>query len=509
MLENITTGLGLLFSWDSFLGLVLGTVGGMIVGALPGFSATMGVALLLPMTFGMNSIAAMVMLTAMYTSAVYGGSITAIMCHTPGTAASAATAIDGYELTKKGRGLEAVGVSTLASMIGGVVGALALLFIAPPLGRFSLRFAALEYFLVAAFGITIIGTLAGDNMAKGLASGVLGLWLGCWGCDALTGVPRFTFGILALEDGISTVPAMIGLFSVSQVMMLAYDARKGRKNILDDPSKEMVGRVLPPWKELKPCMPHIARSSILGTIIGIVPAAGGGIASWTGYSVGRSTTKHPEEYGNGSFEGVAASEAGNNAAAGGALIPMFTLGIPGSSVAAVLLGGLMIHGIVPGASLFTSNGPMMYAIFLGYLAANVLMAALGFALSKPVAKLTVLPIAIMAPIIVTLCSIGSFAIRKSFFDVILMAAFGLLGFFMRKGGFATAPMVLGLILSDHLESYFRRALILARGDIWGYFLTRPIAIVLAILIVLSLALPFITKAMKKRKAAKAAASQGG
>lgn len=506
MLTNIMEGLGLACTGGSLLGLVVGVAGGMIVGALPGFSATMGVALLLPLTFGMENIPAMIMLTAMYTAAVYGGSITAIMCHTPGTAASAATAIDGYELTKKGRGLEAVGVSTLASMIGGVIGAIALLFIAPALGAFSLKFAALEYFLVAAFGITIIGTLAGDNMAKGLFSGVLGLWLGCFGCDALTGVPRFTFGLMQLEDGISTVPAMIGLFSISQVMILAYDARKGKKNVLDDPSKKMSGRLLPPWKELKPCLPHILRSGILGTVIGIVPAAGGGIASWTGYSIGRSTTKHPEEYGNGSFEGVAASEAGNNAAAGGALIPMFTLGIPGSSVAAVLLGGLMIHGIVPGASLFTKNGPMIYAILIGYLLSNILMAIFGFACSKWVAKLTVLPIAIMAPMIVALCAVGSFAIRKSFFDVILMVIFGILGFMMRKAGFATAPMVLGLILSDTLESYFRRALILARGDLWSYFLSRPISIVLALAIIVSFMLPWFTKIYKRNKAKKSAAN---
>lgn len=499
MLENITVGLSLLLSLESLIGLLLGTLGGMVVGALPGFSATMGVALLLPLTFGMEPIAAMVMLTAMYTSAVYGGSITAIMCHTPGTAASAATAIDGYELTKKGRGLEAVGVSTLASCIGGMIGAVALLFIAPALGAFSLKFAALEYFLVAAFGITIIGTLAGDNMAKGLFSGVLGLWLGCWGCDALTGVPRFTFGLMPLEDGIQTVPAMIGLFSVSQVMMLAFDARKGKKNVLDDPSKEMTGHILPPWNELKDCVPHMIRSGVLGTVIGIVPAAGGGIASWTGYSIGRSTTKHPETYGNGSFEGVAASEAGNNAAAGGALIPMFTLGIPGSSVAAVLLGGLMIHGIVPGATLFTKSGPKIYAILLGYLAANILMAIFGFLCSRQVAKLTVLPIAIMAPMIVALCAIGSYSIRKSFFDVVLMICFGLLGFLLRKTGFATAPMVLGLILSDHLESYYRRAMILARGDMWHYFLSRPISIVLAIAIVCSFALPFIAKRTKKNR----------
>ena len=499
MFANIGAGLSLLFTIDSLLGLLLGTLGGMVVGALPGFSATMGVALLLPLSFGMNPVAAMVMLTAMYTSAVYGGSITAIMCHTPGTAASAATAIDGYELTKRGRGLEAVGVSTLASCIGGVMGAVALLFISPLLGALSLKFAPLEYFLVAAFGITIIGTLAGDSMVKGLFSGILGLWLGCWGCDALTGLPRFTFGLMPLEDGIQTVPAMIGLFSISQVMLLAYDARKGKKTVLDDPSKGMVGRVLPPWKELKECMPHILRSGIVGTLIGIVPAAGGGIASWTGYSIGRNTTKHPETYGKGSFEGVAASEAGNNAAAGGALIPMFTLGIPGSSVAAVLLGGLMIHGIVPGATLFTKSGPTIYAILIGYLIANILMAIFGFLCSKQVAKLTVLPIAIMAPLIVALCAIGSFSIRKNFFDVILMICFGLLGFLLRKGGFATAPMVLGLILSDHLESYYRRALILARGDMWGYFLSRPISIILAIAILFAFALPFITKKGKKKE----------
>lgn len=497
-MANIMAGLELL-NMEAVLALLVGTLGGMVIGALPGFSATMGVSLLLPISFGMDTVPALIMLTSIYTSAVYGGSITAILCHTPGTSASAATAIDGYELTKKGRGMEAVGVSTVASCIGGVIGAIALLLIAPPLGRFSLRFGPLEYFFVAFFGCTIISTLAGDNMIKGLFSAVFGLFVGSFGCDALTGIPRYTFGILQMEDGINITPALIGLFSISQIMILTADVLKGKQNILDDPSKKMVGRFLPPWHEFKHCLRPIFVSGVIGTMIGIIPAAGGGIAAFTSYSVAKNSSKDPN-FGKGSFEGVAASESANNACAGGALIPMLTLGIPGSAVAAVLLGGLEIHGIVPGATLFTKQAPTVYSILIGYLLCNILMAVFGLLFSKPVAKLTILPIAILIPMIPTLCAVGSYAIRRSFFDVIVMVIFGLLGFLMRKCGFATAPMILGMILSEHLEFYFRRAMILARGDMWNYFLHRPVSIVLAFMVVITFFLPLIKKVVNKKTA---------
>lgn len=482
--------------WDSLVGLLVGVVGGIFIGAMPGFSASMGVALLIPVTFGMSPVAGLVMLTAVYTSAIYGGSITATLCHTPGTPASAATAIDGYKLTQQGRGMEAVGVCTVASMIGGVVGALALLFLSPPLGRFSLQFSALEYCMLALFGVVIIGSLAGDSLVKGLFSGVLGLFLGTVGLDAITGAPRFTFGSIQLEDGIQFVPALIGLFSISQVMIIAEDVFKGKRTIVDETG--MTGRILPPWEEFKTLIPTITRSSIIGTIVGIIPAAGAGVSSWICYSLAKKFSKHPEKFGKGAFEGVAASESGNNAATGGALVPLITLGLPGSAVAAILLGGMLMHGLVPGGSMFTENAHVTFAIILKFLFANVLMGVIGLGIAKYVARVSMVPMGTLGPVVVALSMIGTYAIRNSMFDVGVMLAFGAFGYLLRRTGFATAPLVLGMVLSEIIENNWRRALIMSRGDMFGYLLNRPISIALVILIVISLFSPLLMNYVNKK-----------
>lgn len=483
------------FEFESIMGLLVGTVGGIVIGALPGFSASMGVALLIPITYGMGPVAGLIMLTAVYTSAIYGGSITATLCHTPGTPASAATAIDGYKLTQQGHGMEAVGVCTMASMIGGVVGALALLFLSPPLGKFSLRFSALEYCMLAIFGVTIIASLAGESLIKGLFSGILGLFLGTVGLDAITGVPRFTFGSIQLEDGIQFVPALIGMFSISQVMVIADDVFKGKRTIVNGTS--MTGRRLPPWSTLKTLFPTIARSSIVGTIIGIIPAAGAGVSSWVCYSLGKRFSKHPEEFGNGSYEGIASSESGNNAATGGALIPLITLALPGSAVAAILLGGMLMHGLVPGASMFTEKAPMTYTIIVGYLLANILIGVIGLFIAKYVARVSTVPMGCIGPIVVALSTIGTYAIRNNMFDVFVMLAFGLLGYLLRRTGFATAPLVLGMVLGEIVESNWRRALIMSRGNMVKYFMTRPISLVLLVLILLSMFTPLLVKYLNR------------
>ena len=504
MLANIMAGAQNLLTLDAVLALVAGTVGGMVIGALPGFSAAMGVSLLVPITYGMNPVAALTMLVAMYTSAIYGGSITAILCHTPGTPASAATAIDGYQLTKKGRGMEAMGVATFGSALGGTVSAIAMLLIAPALGAFSLKFSVLEYFLLAVFGLTVIASLAGDSVIKGLFSGVMGLALGCVGLDAITGVPRMTLGVIQLEDGINFVPALIGLFSISQVMSLAWDVYHGKKgSVIEDQENLKKSRRLPPWKEMKTLFPTMGRCSIVGTIVGIVPAAGAGVSSWICYSLGKRFSKHPEEFGHGALEGVASCETGNNAATGGALIPLITLGLPGSSVAAILLGGMMIHGLTPGASMFTEHAPTTYAIMIGFLIANILMGVIGMFAAKYIARVSTVPMGLLGPVIVALATAGTFAIRNNMFDVYVMLAFGLIGFVLKKCGFAAPPMILGMVLSEICENNWRRAVILAnaKGGMLQYFMGRPIAIVLAILIVISLFSPILMNYVNKKSRA--------
>ena len=502
--SSMLSGFLSLCNFDAIISLLIGVVGGMIIGALPGFSAAMGVSLLIPLTYGMSPIAALVMLTAMYTSAIYGGSITAILCHTPGTPASAATAIDGFQLTKQGRGMEAMGVATVCSGIGGTVSAIAMLFIAPALGAFSLKFSVLEYFLLSLFGLTVIASLAGDSVVKGMFSGILGLLLGCIGLDAISGHPRMTLGSLNLEDGINFVPALIGLFSVSQVMSLAWDVYHGKKgSVVEDEENLKHGRPLPSWSEAKTLIPTTIRCSIVGTIVGIIPAAGAGVSSWICYSMGKKFSKHPEKFGHGALEGVASCATGNNAATGGALIPLITLGLPGSSVAAILLGGMMIHGLTPGASMFTKHASTTYAIMIGFLFANILMAVIGIFAARRIARVSSLPMGVLAPVILALCAIGTYAIRGNMFDVGVMVVFGLLGFVLKRCGFAAPPMILGMVLSEICESNWRRAIILAqaKGGMLSYFFSRPIAIVLTILILASLFSPVLMNYVNKKSRA--------
>nr|WP_072515048.1 tripartite tricarboxylate transporter permease [Ndongobacter massiliensis] len=483
---------------EVLIALFIGVVGGMIIGAMPGLSASMAVALLIPVTYSMGAAAGLVMLTAVYTSAIYGGSITACLLHTPGTPSSAATAMDGYALTKQGKGLKAIGVATLCSMIGGTISAFCLLFIAPPLSKVVLSFSSLEYFLLAVFGLTIIGSVASDNMVKGLLSGCLGILVGIIGIDIFSGTPRFTFGSINLESGIQLVPAMIGLFSLSQVMISIEDIVKGNNRILDKNATHLSGEMLPNRRELKSLMPTILQSSIIGVLVGILPGAGGDIGSWISYNTAKKTSKHPEKFGHGSIEGVAASEAANNAVTGGALIPMLTLGIPGSGVTAIMLGGLMIKGLNPGYKLFAESGSITYCIIFGFLLANILMGLIGILIAKQVVKISVVPMTILCPVILALSLIGAYAIRLNIFDVYVMLAFGLLGYFMRKFDFATAPVVLGMILGPMAEKNWRQAIVLFRGDALGYFFSRPISIVLAILTIGALFFPIIVRIIKKK-----------
>jgi len=488
-----------LFSWECLSVLFIGVVAGMVVGALPGLSASMAVALLVPLTFKMDPAPGLVMLTAVYTSAIYGGSVTACLIHTPGTPASAATAIDGFPLTKQGKGLKAVGISTISSMIGGTVSALALLIIAPQLAKVSLWFSSLEYFLLACFGLTIIGSMSGENMVKGLISGALGLLFGTVGLDLLSGYPRFTFGVIPLESGIQLIPAMIGLFAISQVLVSVEGIRKGQHKILEGSVKDLAaGSPWPTRQEMKQILPTVGISSVIGILIGILPGTGCDIGSWVAYNNAKKRSKHPERFGKGAIEGIAASESANNAVTGGALIPMLTLGIPGSGTCAIMLGGMMIQGLTPGYELFTKQGSITYAIILGFLLANILMGVLGMLVAKYAVRICIIPNAILIPLIVGLATIGAFAIRNSGFDVTVMLVFGFIGYFARKLGFATAPMILGMILGPMAEKNWNQTLLICRGDLLGYFVSRPISIVLFIMVVAGLFMPLIMRFFSKK-----------
>lgn len=502
MLEYFATALASFASIEVLLGLAVGVIGGMVIGVIPGLGPSVGIALLLPISFSMSPVAALVMMTSMYTTGVYGGSITAVLCHTPGTAASAATTMDGYELTKKGHGMEAISVVTVASVFGGVMGALCLILFAPVLGRISMMFSVLEYFLVACFGILVVSGLTGDNQTKGIFSALLGLLIGCVGMDSITGVSRFTFGRIWLEDGFDSTPILIGLFSISQVLVLVERLLSGSgSTIVDDPAAGLRGKR---WSQgnTRLLAPTMFRSSIIGAFIGFIPAAGASIAAWISYSIAKQTSKDPGEFGKGSKVGIAASEAANNAACGGAMIPLFTLGIPGSPVTAILYGALIMHGLQPGAELFTtSKAVTTYAIFLGFLFANLLMGIIGVSMARQMAKVCLVPNSVLSPIIVALACIGTYALSNNLYEVIIMLVFGFIGYMMKIFEFEPAPLVLGVVLANILEANFRRALIMAKpkGGLWNYFLTRPVSMIIVVVIVLFALYPVVAKRLKKQK----------
>lgn len=391
-------------------------------------------------------------------------------------------------------------------MFGGAVSGVALLTLAPLLGKISLMFSAPEYFLIVILGLSIIGGLGGGSMIKGFLMGCFGLFLGTIGTDGLTGQLRFTFGIDGLYAGISTVPALIGLFSISQALVLSekyLDFKNGIHRTLDDNS--MKGKFLPSFKEMLRLGPNFIRSAIIGVVVGILPGAGGDIGAWFAYSQAKKASKHPEEFGDGSLEAICASETANNAVTGGSIIPLITLGIPGSTVAAVLLGALILHGLTPGQSMFTKNITTTYTIIIGFILANIMMGLIGIVICRQVVKITKVSDAILIPVIVVLSTIGSYSINNRFSDVYLMLIFGLIGYLCRKLDLPTAPIILGMLLEATGESGFKNEILMSKGQpVILYYLQRPASLVLLVLIFLTVVVPIISMAMKAVKSRKTA-----
>ncbi|MDN5301162.1 MAG: putative tricarboxylic transport rane protein [Thermoanaerobacteraceae bacterium] len=488
LLEGIRT----IFQPYNFLITCFGTAMGILFGALPGINASMGVALLLPLTYGMSPVAAMAMLLGIYCGAIYGGSITAILINTPGTTAAACTSFDGYKLARQGKAGKALGMAAIASYIGGTFSVVVLMILAPVLAKVALSFGPPEYFALAVFGLSIITSLAGEHLVKGLISGAFGLMLGTIGLDMINGSPRYTFNQVNIYDGISFIPVLIGLFAVSQVFINA-ESPSG----LSIKDAKILG-LLPSFSELKSVAATIFRSSAIGSFIGILPGAGATIASFICYNEAKRWSKHPEKFGTGILEGVAAPESGNNAATGGAMVPLLSLGIPGSETTAVLLGAFMIQGINPGPLLFRDHIDVAYGIFAGLLLANLAFLIMGLFGVKIFVRVLQIPYRILLPLIIALAFVGSYSVKNNLFDVGLMLAFGVLGYFMRKLQFPTAPVVLALVLGPMAEGSLRRAMIMSHGS-WAIFIRRPITLLLLILTVVSLFFPIIREKLSKRK----------
>lgn len=489
MIESVISNL---FTWDVLLGLVIGVGAGMIIGIIPGLGGSIGCALLIPLSYAMEATGAIAMMLALYTTSTYGGSFSAILLHTPGTAASAATSDDGYALTLQGRALEAIGWSTISSCIGGVFSGIILLLVSPPLARMAVKFNDPEKFFIALFGITIIGSLAGRDVVKGLISGLLGMMVGCVGMDAAMGTARYCFNISRLTAGIDSMPVLIGLFSIAQVMVMCENRAKVNSTLIDGDIPPLSGQFIPPFAQIWKQKWNIVRSSVIGTLIGILPGAGANIGCWVSYNEAKRISKNPEEFGKGSIDGIVASEAANNAVTGGAFVPLLTLSIPGSPVAAVVLSALLLQGLQPGNKLFTTQAGITYSIILAFILSNILMGFFGAVVVKHMAAIIKCPVSVLAPSITVMSVLGVYAMKLSMFNVLLLLIFGLVAYIMRKLDISVAPMMLGLILGPMAEESFIRCITLARGqNMMVYFFSRPICIVLMGLIVLSLFAPVI------------------
>ena len=481
-------------SFANILAMAGGVALGIIIGCLPGLSAAMGVALMLPLTFSMPADTGLIVLGAIYCGAIFGGSISAILIHTPGTPASAATAIEGYQMTLQGKAGKALATACWSSFWGGLLSCISLYFFAPLLAQLALKFMSAEKFWLGIFGLTIIAGVSSKSIVKGLMSGAMGLIISTIGLDPIDGTKRFMFGQAFLAEGINTTCALIGLFSMSQVFILAEKEIKKRAKAAKFSDKITLTR-----EERKKIRPTIIRSWIMGNIIGILPGAGASIACFLGYNSAKQFSKTKEEFGHGAIEGVAGSEAANNAVTGGSLIPMLTLGIPGESVTAVLMGGLIIQGLAPGPELFTKHAAMTYTFFAGFVLVQFFMLAIGTLGCRGFAQISRLSDAILIPCVTVLCVIGSYAIHRNMSDVVVMIIFGVLGYLMRKFDLNTAAVVLALILGPISEKGLRGALRVSGGDIACLF-KSPVSWVLIILSIIGIFSPFLMDKFERKVA---------
>lgn len=464
--------------------ILIASIGGILIGSLPGLNATTGVALILPFTITMEPISAATIMLTIYCAATFAGAITAILINTPGTSASATTCLDGYPLSQKGEAGRALGIAAVSSGIGGILSVICLMIAAPLLASIAYKFAPPEYFTLTIFAISMLATVGNSSIFKNLLSGLFGILIATIGVDPLTTVDRFTFDIPALFDGIDIVPVMIGIFGISELLTQA-----SRKEFVSNIVK-MDKIKLPSWIDYKRTWKTILRSTGIGTFIGILPAEGATVASIVGYNEAKRWSKNPEEFGKGAIEGIAGSEAANNAATGGSMVPSLALGIPGSPTAAVILAGLMIHGINPGPNLFIEKGEAVYTIFWAMLLANIVFFIIGLFGAKLFARVTLIPTSILWPMVFAFCIVGSYAVNLSLIDIYITLIFGLLGYLMRLFGFSVIPMTIGLILGGVLELRLGQTITMLKGD-WLSIFERPISIFFIVSTILALSIPII------------------
>jgi len=468
-----------------FIGCFFGTV----IGILPGLGPAATIAMLLPLTFQMEPTSALIMLGGIYYGSKYGGSTTSILLNVPGESASVVTCLDGYEMAKKGRGGPALGIAAIASFVAGTLGVIGLMLIAPPLAKFGLSFSSPEYFGLMTLGLAMVVLLAGESMVKALLSMLVGLWIAGMGTDLFTSTSRFTFGNAELLDGVDFVVVAIGIFALGEV--LGNLETKGAGQIL--PVPQGLRNLMPSWQDLKDCRFAFINGSVVGFIIGVLPGAGSTIASFISYGIEKSMSKHPEKFGTGVPEGVAAPEGANNAETGGALVPMLTLGIPGSGTTAILLAALILWGFKPGPLMIQENPQLFWGLVASMYIGNVMLLVLNLPLVPVFAQILRLPPYVLFPIIFGISIIGVYNVSTSFFDVWMLAGFGLVGYLMRRLEYPSAPLILGLVLGDAMERALRQSLMMSQGDV-SILVSRPISAVMIALTVLILIAPIFRRA---------------
>ena len=474
----ILNGFATLFADPSvFLYILLGVVGGVFVGALPGLTATTGCALLLPFTFGHDPLQGILMLIGVFCGGIYGGSLSAILLRTPGTPAAAATMMDGFPMAERGEARRAIGLATVASFVGGTVGALIMTLLAPTLAQAGLAFGPPEFFALTLFGLAMIVAVSGKDLLRGGLAAAAGVLITTIGFDPIAAQARYTFGSRELLGGVELIPVLIGLFGVAQVFARA-------ENMLTFPNELTTGRLLPRLADLVTTRWTMLKSAVIGVFIGSVPGAGCDIAAFAAYAEARRSARNPETFGTGNIQGVAAPEAANNAGTAGALIPMLSLGVPGDAVTAVLLGALTIHGFEPGPIFFTANLDLVNSIFAGVIVTQAILLVVGLSLAGVFARLIRIDQRIMVPAILFLCMFGAYSVRYSLFDMWLTLGIGAIGYLLEKARIPLSPVLLGIVLGTLAEQNLRRSLIISHDDPMIFF-QRPVSAVLIFLAVIA------------------------
>ncbi|HCG64864.1 MAG: C4-dicarboxylate ABC transporter permease [Spirochaetae bacterium HGW-Spirochaetae-4] len=479
-MTNLMTGFALVFQPLTFLLMVFGVGVGVIIGALPGLTASMGIILLLPLVYRLPANVALVMLCGLFCGGMYGGSISAILLKTPGTPSASATLLDGYPLCEQGKAGKALGISTISSFIGGLISTVCLILIAPQLAKVALKFQAADYFSLSIFGLTIMASSSGKKVVKGLIAGCIGLLASCVGIDTIVGVNRLTFNNMYLAGGFTLLPVLIGVFAISEVLSQVQTS-KDKSPV----SVQAVTNILPTWLDIKAILPSALVGGVLGVFIGIIPGTGGAIACFLAYNIAQKFAKDRHLFGKGALSGVAAPESANNATTGGALIPMLCLGVPGDVVTSVMLGALILIGVRPGPLLFVENVDIVYSIFAGMIIIQFLMLGFGLLSSRYAPLILKVPYTLLMPIIMVLCVVGSFSLNNALYDVTVALGFGVLGFFLKRWGYPGAPLVLGIILGPMAEENLNRALLVSNNS-WSVLVQRPISLTFLILATISI-----------------------